>query len=117
MTDWVIRSNTGRDDSTGAPLYWSNKEGWVDRDSADVFTDFNRQTLTPTDDGVWVPGVSPIWSYEELDSADEQYLGAMNEQNELQEIIHHPDVDIDALRKAAQAALNGWADLLDGIQD
>lgn len=37
MPKFLIRSKTERDDETGKPLYWSNVDGWVDRDSATRF--------------------------------------------------------------------------------
>lgn len=36
---WLIRSETERDDDSGEPLYWSNTDGWVSRETATVFTE------------------------------------------------------------------------------
>ena len=36
---WIIRSLFEIDDETGAPLFWSNDDGWVDRSSATAFSD------------------------------------------------------------------------------
>jgi len=41
------------DDDTLAPLYWSNADGWVDRGSADIFTDAERGTLNLPMGGEW----------------------------------------------------------------
>jgi hypothetical protein len=35
-------------------LYWSNKDGWVDRPSADVFSDSEKETLNLPYGGRWV---------------------------------------------------------------
>jgi hypothetical protein len=46
---WIIRSRVEQDDETGAPLYWSNQDGWVDRESADLYTeqDYNSYRASP----------------------------------------------------------------------
>lgn len=36
------------------PLYWSNVLGWCDRDSADLFTEAERNALTLPMDGTWL---------------------------------------------------------------
>jgi hypothetical protein len=35
-------------------LFWSNSQGWVDRQSADVFTDAERESLRLPYGGRWV---------------------------------------------------------------
>jgi len=38
MRKFVIRANDERDEKTGHALYWSITGGWVDLDSATVYT-------------------------------------------------------------------------------
>lgn len=49
---WMIRADAERDDD-GRPLYWSNGQGWVERDSADRFSFDERTTLTLPVGGKW----------------------------------------------------------------
>lgn len=41
--EWRLRTEM---DDEGEILYWSNEDGWVDKDSATLFTDDERKTLT-----------------------------------------------------------------------
>jgi hypothetical protein len=50
---WRIRSLTEIDDDTLAPLYWSNRDGWVDRQSAGIFSDAERKRLRLPIGGEW----------------------------------------------------------------
>jgi hypothetical protein len=43
---WVIGSDDG--------LFWSNEDGWVDKDSATKFSTYERQMLRLPLDGKWV---------------------------------------------------------------
>lgn len=48
---FIIR---GREDREGETLYWSNEDGWVDRGSATVFTDAERQAFAlPLEAHTW----------------------------------------------------------------
>jgi hypothetical protein len=49
---YVIRACRETDDE-GRPLYWSNRDGWVSRDSADQFTEDDRERLTLPWGGCW----------------------------------------------------------------
>ena len=53
---WLIRATHERDDD-GAPLYWSNAQGWVDMAGADRFDEGERMTLCLPTGGTW-EGVS-----------------------------------------------------------
>lgn len=58
MTDvatFVIRSTGERDDETGRPLFWSNDDGWVDRNSATVFSQDEAASKRLPMAGEWVP--------------------------------------------------------------
>ena len=46
---YIIRSTTERDDATGRPLYWSNRDGWVYQDDATVFLDTEQAVY------MWLP--------------------------------------------------------------
>ena len=49
---WVIQSHDLDDD--GAALYWNNSDGWGCADTADRFTDAEKQTLNLPIGGAWV---------------------------------------------------------------
>jgi hypothetical protein len=42
---WRIRSTRETCQDSGKPLYWSNADGWVDRESADKFDEGDRMML------------------------------------------------------------------------
>lgn len=42
LREWRIASEM---DDNGDRLYWNNEDGWVDYDSATLFTNMERQTL------------------------------------------------------------------------
>ena len=50
---WVIISADPHD-LGGDPLYWSNEQGWVDKESAGRFTYSERCTLRLPIHGAWV---------------------------------------------------------------
>ncbi len=55
MKFFVVRSNDERDSEDGSPLYWSNGQGWVDRASATVFSEAERDAFDlPMGDCEWV---------------------------------------------------------------
>jgi hypothetical protein len=54
MNSVLIRSKTEKDDQTQQPLYWSNKDGWVDKKSADRFRPFEKASLRLPIGGEWV---------------------------------------------------------------
>ena len=41
---WVIKALYEADDESGDWLYWSNKDGWVDKNSATIFRDREKKT-------------------------------------------------------------------------
>ena len=45
----IIRSVSEIDDVTGQSLYWSNKDGWVDKGSATIFTNAEMEKY------LWLP--------------------------------------------------------------
>ena len=45
----LIKSTIEIDDITGEALYWNNEEGWVDKDSATVFLDYEVSEFIPKD--------------------------------------------------------------------
>jgi len=54
---WRVRSEfKERCHETGAPLYWSNELGWVDRESADTFDEHERMTRCLCSGAVWEGG-------------------------------------------------------------
>jgi hypothetical protein len=48
MTYYIIRHKIDNE------LYWSNKDGWVDKKSADIFDLEERKEYTLPIDGKWV---------------------------------------------------------------
>lgn len=58
---WLIQG-TDHDDETGKPLYWSNKLGWVDKDSA---TRFNTRQMHNSDTAPLYMGGAAGWILEE----------------------------------------------------
>lgn len=58
MTDYllhVIRSTVEKDELTLRPLFWSNEDGWVDRNSATVFSHVDSFRYDLPTGGEWVP--------------------------------------------------------------
>jgi hypothetical protein len=53
INKWIIMSHLDLDED-GKPLYWSNGDGWVDRGSAQVFTEVEKDLLNLPINGVWV---------------------------------------------------------------
>jgi hypothetical protein len=51
---YVIRSKHEKDDEDDVPLYWHNKQGWVDRGSAHKFSEDEKQKLNLPTGGEWV---------------------------------------------------------------
>ena len=51
---WMCQSESEKDDEDGSPLYWSNKDGWVSKDSADIFNQREMQLFNPPIGGKWV---------------------------------------------------------------
>jgi hypothetical protein len=49
-----VRSKVEVDDETGEPLYWSNEDGWVDRESATPFTPAEAEVFQLPADSYWV---------------------------------------------------------------
>lgn len=43
--NYYIRSTVEVDSEDGYPLYWSNDDGWVDKDSATVFTANEKDSI------------------------------------------------------------------------
>lgn len=54
-SEYVIRATNPADvdEETGAPLYWSNADGWVDRASADTFSAAETGELNLPIGGAW----------------------------------------------------------------
>lgn len=52
-------------DEHSDPLYWSNDQGWVDRDSCDVFDQTERDTLRLPVGGTWETN-GDIWIIREV---------------------------------------------------
>jgi hypothetical protein len=50
---WIIEHETETGD-TGAPLVWSNSEGFTDSDNYETFSDNERKTLNLPIGGIWV---------------------------------------------------------------
>lgn len=50
---WRIISKTERDQETGAPLYWSNRNGWVGKADSDRFTDAETRSYNLPIGGRW----------------------------------------------------------------
>lgn len=50
----LIKSKTETDSETGEPLYWHNKDGWVEIESATWFSKEETKTLTLPTSGKWV---------------------------------------------------------------
>jgi len=46
---WLIKEEY----SVEEPLFWSNNDGWVDKDSADRFTEEQKENLNLPDGGKW----------------------------------------------------------------
>jgi hypothetical protein len=56
---YLIRSLEEHDAETGDPLFWSNEDGWVGRDSATRFSEEEKRTATrPAGRCVWEPGMA-----------------------------------------------------------
>ncbi len=51
--DYIIMSTFERDDESDALLYWNNEHGWVDRESATVFTKYEKENFAIPFDAVW----------------------------------------------------------------
>lgn len=64
---FIIRSTTERDEVTGEYLYWSNTDGWVDRQSATLFND---PTIKDPHTGVR-EAIEPIWTPRPIDTDSE----------------------------------------------
>lgn len=47
---WLIKEKN----SVEEPLFWSNEDGWVDKESATRFTTKQRENLNLPDEGRWV---------------------------------------------------------------
>lgn len=52
LSSFLIRSTVERDEVSGDSLYWSNEDGWVDRESATLFPE--KPTILPAT-GEWEP--------------------------------------------------------------
>lgn len=50
---FMIRSSGEIDEETKKPLYWSNGDGWVDRDSADLFSWYGKKRFNLPVGGIW----------------------------------------------------------------
>lgn len=61
---WTIAYDSDDD----AAVFWSNEDGWVDRDSADTFTDPDHRILNLPDGGRWELLGECEADYEELTS-------------------------------------------------
>ena len=51
---WLIQMDDHGDPDAGAPLFWSNDDGWTEYEYADRFTDAEKQTLTLPMGGEWL---------------------------------------------------------------
>ena len=50
---WMVYNPNEKDSDTNETLYWSNLDGWVVFESADTFTDGEKQALTLPIGGIW----------------------------------------------------------------
>jgi hypothetical protein len=54
MKNYVIISDTEKDEESGMSLFWNNVDGWVDLVTCDKFTEEESKTLNPPIGGRFV---------------------------------------------------------------
>lgn len=100
---------------TDPTTFWSNEDGWVDQDSADLFSRDEQTYLTLPVEGYWVP----LWSMDLIQFArliDEcEACGMFNDDDRLQQVADSMDCTIEQVASIIDRAKIRWDEEKDRV--